>query len=50
MNGTYSNAPYTEDGYKKNSITLAILVEFLVIFLFHKTKNPNCGYEGPCMI
>jgi hypothetical protein len=29
MSGTYSNAPCTEEGYKKISITLAILEEFL---------------------
>jgi hypothetical protein len=38
MSGTYSNAPYTEEGYKKNSITLAKLVEFFVISVFHETK------------
>jgi hypothetical protein len=38
---TYSNAPYIEEGYKKNSITLARLVEFFVISLFHETKIPT---------
>jgi hypothetical protein len=36
MSGAYSNAPCTEEGYKKTSIKLAKLVEFLVIF--HETK------------
>jgi hypothetical protein len=40
MNGTYSNAPCIEEGYQKNSITLAILKEFLVISLFYWTKIP----------
>jgi hypothetical protein len=35
MSGIYSNAPCTEEGYKKISITLAILEEFLVNSLFH---------------
>jgi hypothetical protein len=38
MSGTYSNAPCTEEGYKKNSITLANLEEFLVISIFHESK------------
>jgi hypothetical protein len=38
MSGTYSNAPCTKEGYKKISITLAKLVEFLVISVFHETK------------
>jgi hypothetical protein len=38
MSETYSNPPCTEEGYKKNSITLAVLVEFLVISLFYQTK------------
>ena len=41
MSGTYSNAPYTKEGYKKISITLAIIVEFFVIALFHETKIPT---------
>jgi hypothetical protein len=40
MSGTYSNAPYTREGYKKISITLPILVELLVISLFHEIKIP----------
>jgi hypothetical protein len=31
----------------KISITLAILEEFLVISIFHETKNSNNRYEGP---
>jgi hypothetical protein len=38
MSGTYSNALCTKEGYKKNSITLAILEEFLVNSLFYETK------------
>jgi hypothetical protein len=38
MKGKYSNTPCTKKGYKKISITLAILEEFLVISLFHETK------------
>jgi hypothetical protein len=41
MSGTYSNPPCTHEGYKKNSITLAILVGFLVNSLFHETKIPT---------
>jgi hypothetical protein len=40
MSGTFSNAPCTQEGYKFFSIILAILVEFLVISLFHETKIP----------
>jgi hypothetical protein len=40
MSGTYSNAPCTEEGYNKISITLAKLVEFFVISFFHETKIP----------
>jgi hypothetical protein len=40
MSGTYSNAPYIEEGYKTISIILAILEEFLVILIFHETKIP----------
>jgi hypothetical protein len=39
MSGTYSNASCTKEGYKKLSITLAILEEFLVISL--QTKIPT---------
>jgi hypothetical protein len=39
MSGTYSNAPCIKEGYKKNSITLAILEEFLVNSLFIKQKS-----------
>ena len=39
MSGIYSNAPCTKAGYK-NSITVAILKEFLVNSLFHETKIP----------
>jgi hypothetical protein len=45
MSGTYSNAPCTEEGYQKNSITLAILVDFFVIVLFHETKIPMVDME-----
>jgi hypothetical protein len=45
MNGTYSNAPCTEEGYKKMSIILAILVDFLGISLFHETKIPTMDME-----
>jgi hypothetical protein len=38
MSGTYSNPPCTEEGYKKISITLAILVGFLVNLFFDETK------------
>jgi hypothetical protein len=41
MSGTYSNAPCTEERYKKNSNTVAILVEFFVISLFYETKIPT---------
>jgi hypothetical protein len=41
MSGTYSNAPYTEKGYKFFSIILAKLVEFFVISIFHETKIPT---------
>jgi hypothetical protein len=41
MSGTYSSAPCTEEGYKKNSIILAILVEFFVISIFHETNIPT---------
>jgi hypothetical protein len=40
MSGTYSNAPALKKG-TKISITLAILVEFLVISLFHETEIPT---------
>jgi hypothetical protein len=40
MSGTYSNPPCTEEGYKKISITLAILVGFLVNLFFDETKIP----------
>jgi hypothetical protein len=41
MSGTYSNAPCTEEGYKKISIILAILKELLVNSLFHEVKIPT---------
>jgi hypothetical protein len=41
MSGTYSNAPCTEEGYKKISIILTILEEFLINSLFHETKIPT---------
>jgi hypothetical protein len=41
MSGTYSIAPCTEEGYKKFSITLTILVNFLEISFFHETKIPT---------
>jgi hypothetical protein len=41
MSGTYSNAPCTEEGYKKFPLQLAILMEFLVISLFYETKIPT---------
>jgi hypothetical protein len=41
MSGTYSNAPCTEEGGSKISITLANLEEFFVISLFHEPKIPT---------
>jgi hypothetical protein len=41
MSGTYSNAPYIQEGYKKTSITLAILVVFFVISICLQTKIPT---------
>jgi hypothetical protein len=38
MSGTYSNSPCTEEGVQEISITLAKLVEFLVIPISHETK------------
>jgi hypothetical protein len=38
MSGIYSNVPFTEEGYK--IFPLTILVEFLVISLFHEPKIP----------
>jgi hypothetical protein len=39
ISGTYSNPPFTEEGYKKFPL-LAILMEFFVISFFHETKIP----------
>jgi hypothetical protein len=41
MSGTYSIMHHALKKDKKNSITLAILVEFFVISLFHETKIPT---------
>jgi hypothetical protein len=40
MSGTYSKPPYSKEGYQKFSKTLAILLEFLVVSIFHETKTP----------
>jgi hypothetical protein len=45
MSGTYSKVQGRR--VQKNSITLAILEEFLVISIFHENKIPNGGYKGP---
>ena len=45
MSGTYSNAPYTEEGYKNfyyTSNSWGISSEFT----FSLDKIPNGGYEG----
>jgi hypothetical protein len=50
MNGRYSNAPCIEEGYKKISITLIILVEFWWFHFFMKLKSQRWIWRPRCLL